>query len=277
MPAVRADETRAIEVGSRTLHLAPTRDGGFCFGFLGRFGTCALDRKRPIGVAFIASDPVELGGHVLAEPGAKLELTRADGSRQQIEVTWVSEPIDAGLFYTEVAREPRILALELRSAAGTVLGRHTRFEPLYDRRENPSEIDATGIPQGAVAEEKRRLLESGDAALWVAPQRGGGSCWWFTFRARTYGSNCPPPEFEARHRPLPIEAGINIERIYNGRVGPGVATVELRFDDGSVETVRSREGFVLYEFGTHRHPVVAIARDEFGAELGRHRYRPPRG
>lgn len=64
-----------------------------------------------------------------------------------------------------------------------------------------------------------------------------------------------------------------------GRVSARVASLELRYRDGDVTTVRPVEGYVLAAVPARHardgHRVTTIVgRDEHGKEVGRQRFRP---
>ena len=59
-----------------------------------------------------------------------------------------------------------------------------------------------------------------------------------------------------------------------GRVTPAVATVELRYEDGSSERIRPVDGFVLAEVRPAHYPrghrlALVVASDQDGQELQR--------
>ena len=115
--ATRTVVARDLPTGDSTsLWVAPTATGGFCWqlGFVtdagaprGSSGGCN-DRQQvvsatltipgPVRAETIARSTVAISGAVVGNEVDRLELRFADGDRVAIPLTWVSTPIDAGLF-----------------------------------------------------------------------------------------------------------------------------------------------------------------------------------
>ena len=135
-PRAVAGETR--EIGqftfagrSHTLWIAPAKDGGFCFEWIGGWGGCDTERSSdlvwngdlvlPEGVpqpsttgrtvAQIAAEAAKLhrqavprwiSGFVSSPRVHDVKITFTDGSTIQPSITWVSTPINAGFFAYEI-------------------------------------------------------------------------------------------------------------------------------------------------------------------------------
>jgi hypothetical protein len=108
---LRSNARKLMLAGNDFVWLVPTRNGNFCEGFSFGFGGCrgrvapawmnASERRAfQIGDTVIGrnSDAVAIGGDLLAPPGSSLTLVFGNGKRQQIPVTYVSAPINAGFY-----------------------------------------------------------------------------------------------------------------------------------------------------------------------------------
>lgn len=135
-------EARAIHVfelpsGARSLSVAPTKNGSFCWAISEFSNGCqaispaertgnSVETNGLIGLTFseipvesTRQDPVLIGGNVSASASAELELRFEDGGSRSVPFVWVSEPIGAGFFLYELPQEQwtpgkRPVALELR-------------------------------------------------------------------------------------------------------------------------------------------------------------------
>jgi hypothetical protein len=122
----------------------------------------------------------------------------------------------------------------------------------------------------------------GSVYLWVAPTRGGGFCYLIDVEANTLPDGSPNGRGGCSPRPLPSDepfvtgpaqgGGVTRRgflRLLDGRVGPTVASVEVRFADGDSKELRPVDGFYLRELRAGEEPAMVIARDRDGRELGR--------
>lgn len=107
---VISDETRGVRLsaGGRqyTMWVAPTEAGGFCRLLEGGGGGCDRNRELPLSVGLgkaSPSAPLLLGGSVLRDNVASIEIRYEDGGADGIPITWVSKPIDAAFFATEIS------------------------------------------------------------------------------------------------------------------------------------------------------------------------------
>lgn len=142
-PGAVAAETRRIgdfDFGGRThtLWVAPTQAGGFCFEWIGGWGGCTSASPDPLswsGDLIVPSDvpladipagasPSEitaigaarhhlavatwLSGYITAGTTTSVRIRFSDGSTVSPEVTWVSQPIDAGFFAYDVPPNLRL-------------------------------------------------------------------------------------------------------------------------------------------------------------------------
>lgn len=138
----------------------------------------------------------------------------------------------------------------------------------------------------AIASKARGVLaiqtSVGPVYLWVAPTRGGGFCHLIDIEASTRpdgspggGGGCSPlaPPTDEPFVSGPAQGETLTPRgrlrLLEGRVGPKVASVEVRFVTGDTATLRPVDGFFLRELTGDEDPVAVIARDENGTELAR--------
>jgi hypothetical protein len=127
---LRAVMTRELYNGPYTLWVAPTKDGNFCvhFGRAGRdggSGGCIDRRIVPIYPNFAQANsgkPILAFGSVTAEGATHVELELDNGKSVEAELVWVSEPIDAGFYATDV-REGKPTAVVARDGDGNEVAR----------------------------------------------------------------------------------------------------------------------------------------------------------
>lgn len=281
----------------RTLWVAPTRKGGFCAEWTGLFSGCVANPGRLVarparpgdlnaallGVTWWPDEHgvlQQLGGHLHARATERLTVEFADGESAQIDVVWVSPPIDAGFYVYEVPQEHRrighqVTAIVATDAEGDVLARQvfelTPPEEIMRRHRLP-DGQLADLPAKAIVERARRIIDfkaqnGGRVTLWVVPARDGGRCY-----VHNRFGGCTGHELD-----VPMAAGVlgGPTVLFSGPVRDDVALVELRYEDGAVERLRPVEGFVLHEIDPrhyergHRLELV-IARDARGRALHRH-------
>jgi len=264
--SVRMDGTTHV------LWVAPTKQGGFCELWTHSVGGCRADRHDDfathIGVSMIGGQTQSglraLVGSFFQSAGERLEVTYADGSAFDIPFVWVTAPIDAGFYFYRVPHDaPRPTAVVLYDDDGTVVTR----EPLPDVLEDAARSRQVqrrirgyaplSVPAAAEWDERRQLFDvhAADGAhlgLWVAPARGGGECFW-----TNQAAGCPPTGFDRSTMPplaLGLQAGGKHMALCCG-VGPGVARVEARFEDGDRAELRPKEQYLLWAIPPRHYPV----------------------
>lgn len=137
---------RIPDYGTERLWVAPTRNGGLC---VGTPDGCDRYRRRPFFTTLVATPPTDRNGHIFflgdtLVHGARIVIRFEDGSSDRIPFTWVSRPIDAGLFVYDLPRAhwkkgKRPVALTVEDARGKQLARSTKA-PGYLR-----ELQASGF------------------------------------------------------------------------------------------------------------------------------------
>lgn len=261
----------------RALYVAPRKDGGFCWSWPELLTSCA-GRDNALGFSRLYSysggrEQGIVGGHVLPAATESLEIRYEDGEREPIPFIWVSPPIDAGFFIFELQpahlesghRPQELLALD---RDGDELARR-KF--LYS--DPRLETGRDGLPLNADRSRQRTLFDFRDHrgkrwTLAVAPAAGDRLCW-------TYGGggDCLSPKFPATIERMGVQGGAAVNVCC--AVAEGVATVELRYEDGTVERLRPVEGFLLHvippQHYARGHRLEAIVwRDAEGREVARH-------
>ncbi len=148
-PQVQAARARAVATFSigghpRTLWVAPTTAGGYCYVFEKSFGGCrqsrgarAIGAKGQFGVTWLGGSPrrgvsasiaTRVGGDITAPAAARITARYADGTSADVPFVWVSAPIAAGFFSYDIpaghwSKPRRLLSLTLYAADGRKLGR----------------------------------------------------------------------------------------------------------------------------------------------------------
>jgi len=280
----------------RTLWVAPTKKGGYCFVWTDFLAGCAADPEAIAGGSRHPDDvspallgltwqpdergvPQLAGGHLHARARDTDQLTVefADGTSATVPFVWVSAPIDAGFYIYAVPGEHRrvdhqVTAIVARDRDGHVLARQmfelTRPEDVLHAVRLPDGQMAE-VPPNAVVERARKVIDFGSqnggrVTLWLIPRQDGRYCY-----AYNRGGGCPPRALDVTMA-AGLQGGPSV--LFSGQVRPQVAAVELRYEDGKVERLKPIEGFVLYEIPSTHYPrgsrlEVAVAIDENGRVL----------
>jgi hypothetical protein len=202
-------------------------------------------------VTGLASDEVE-----------SMELYLRDGER-------VAVPLADNAYLVEVARTRFPIRLVAYDDAGRIIGIETYgTDPLADPGPRPIE--------GKQRVVKRVVgLNGTKGVLRVGPSTSGTGCTRVSFEGGAGGGGCLPNGYKTRGISLGLsDAGHDV--FLTGEVSPRIATIELRFDDGTRHTVRPAEGAVLDPLPNPRDLpaglVLAIGYDESGAEVDRQRF-----
>lgn len=133
-------------------------------------------------------------------------------------------------------------------------------------------------PGGAALRHKHRLLLQGTAvgpaAIWVAPDWAvRGNCAWLTIRRAVYGGECrraePPRHGLSEVVPLRLQISGHSLPLLWGHVGSDVASVHVRFQDGTTTRLPVSDGVFFHVFPGRRwlaghRPSLLVARDSDG-------------
>jgi hypothetical protein len=236
-----------IDGEQKPLFVVPTEDGGFCWR-LHFVGSCG--RTGRTGPAFGAGwldtengGPQWVNGDFLDPDIRRIEIEYEDDTVAPVPFVWVTEPIDAGFFSFDVPPEHlavgrRVTLIRAFDADGREVARQTF--PFSDPR---WESAPDGLPRVADRTQKRTLFELEDHkgnpwTLVVAPAPEEKLCWAYNF-----GSGCFSPKFPRTNDQLHLDGG-GVVRVCCA-VGDGVATVELRYQDGTQTELKPVDGFLL--------------------------------
>ena len=284
-PHVRAGKARAIPLpDGGTVYASPAANHGFCFT-IGGAGGC-VQTRFPIGLSvgwagrFPCGEipPMTLSGYVHAQPGSTLQLEFKDGSVTSLPPpVWVGPPVNAGFVEKTVAAGKRTKALLLRNPSGAIIAKETDLSQKPQRGiipTNPCPVtlpDGTkaSLPPGAEAAKARKIInfratDGSHVYLWVMPLAGGGDC--FTSSA---DDGCRTAQIEKQWPPFYGHLQGALQRVLlSGFAKPEVATVVLRYQNGTSERLTPIDGFILHEItpahyrrGTRLVAYVALNRN----------------
>jgi len=277
-PRAVAGEARELTLVSasgeeQTLWLAPTKAGGFCFLWAGvagpggcdRLGTVPLDvmwwSRAGTGSDGAGGSRIEgIAVHASARYVSTVELRFADGTVMRPSLTWVSEPISHGFFFYSF---PSTGQAGRRTDLSSVVA-------LDDEGKVVSEVPpccaaADEAPQADAHVSARRVAAStstaaGEATIWEAPTRYGGTCAWLELggRALSLGA-CFAAGYGADHgialRPYPTAETV----LVFGRAAAKFRAFDARYADGTTQRVPVHDGYLLFEIPSgHRQPASRL-------------------
>jgi hypothetical protein len=111
---------------TRTLWVAPAKNGGFCSLWLPEGGGGCSTSGQPLSTGALLSGgiPVWINGDVAA-PVVTVLIRFRDGSSVRPRIVWVSAPIDAGFFAYDVPAGKQVTAVEAYDRQGALVRRQT--------------------------------------------------------------------------------------------------------------------------------------------------------
>jgi hypothetical protein len=241
----------------RPLFVVPTEDGGFC-SRLHFIGTCTRTgpREPTLGAGGLQSKHGGLdwiSGRFLDERIRRLELRYLDGTAVPIPFVWVTEPIDAGFYAHDVPdehehpdRRPAVIVAFDEDGAELARSELPFDDPRWQTLPD-------GLPKVADRTQKRTLFDLRDHkgnpwTLVVAPAPEGKLCYAYNF-----GSGCFSPRFPRSNDQLTLKGGGVVSVCC--AVGDDVATVELRYQDGTRTEHKPVEGFLLDVVPPEQYPL----------------------
>jgi len=272
-----------------TLYVAPRTDGGFCYLWTEDGGSCAAAEGATtatttgpdvphgpgplsFGVTSLEGDfTTEVDGFVRGD-AQTVEARFADGSSVSVPVTWVSAPIDAGFYVYVVPPEhlntddPLVSVVALDANGDVFDIQNVSVTKPLDEDVPQTLLDGTKVSLPRVAQVSHarepfsfRTASGGHAYLWVMPRTGGGTCFVYGTGAGG-GEGCASPRQLSQ---LPtVNGGGALGGVFFAQVNSSVASVELRYANGTGERIAPVDGFVLHELtpGTRLAKAVALSR-----------------
>lgn len=263
----QARQITTVQTNGReyVLLIAPTKDGGFCWVWPGANNGCRLPGQLGV-VAQVSGTMVQRSGRQLLTIVAgsfpesrtdRVVLRYADGQTAAIPFVWVTQPISSGFFLYGVPREhqrPNREAAEilLLDAAGKlidsqpVLGSTPIVRQVTYRlvRHQLSGYAPMLVPKPAQWAKRTQLFEwraetGAHLGLWVAPARGGGTCYWSNIQTGCMsGASYLPfwPKILRGKRYASLCCTID----------PDAARVEVSFQDGNHTILVPKEGYLFW-------------------------------
>ena len=272
-PGVLPHEARRITAvpidgKEHVLWVAPTKQGGFCDSWSQFMGGCRADRHDAFAKHIdVGGNQDVFAGSFFQASGSKLELEYADGATDEIPFVWVTAPIEAGFYLFRVPDAHRVdghrpTSIRLLDDDGKVVAE----DPLPFTQAAPPALvthDLPGyprlsVPAEALWDQREQLfdLRADDKAhlgLWVAPERGGGTCFW-----SNQAMGCTHGNPRAIPRPHALDLGFSGGGTHVALccdVGRDVARVEVRFEDGDRAELTPRRGYLLWPIPSRHYPV----------------------
>ena len=231
-------------------------------------GGCRADRDDAFAKHIdVGGTQDVIAGSFFQDSGSKLELEYADGATDEIPFVWVTAPIDAGFYLFRVPDAHRVdghrpTSIRLLNDDGKVLAEETvPFEqaapPALVTHDLPG-YPGLSVPAEALWDNREQLFDlSADdgthLGLWVAPERGGGTCFWFN-----QGMGCTHDNPRANPRPQALDLGFSGAPTHVTiccDVGRDVAKVEVRFEDGDRAELTPQRGYLLWPIPARHYPV----------------------
>ena len=230
-------------------------------------------------------------GWVSARRAVNVRLRYEDGTSARLDYFRVTKPIDTAFFLFDVPEGnesyPR-RAAELRALDdnGKVIARVSVLPTDPDEwtfpRYGGGGDKHHGFPPAADASRQQRLVFPGsDVRVWVAPARGGVTCFIVHTRQGSGSDFCPRDVASREMFALdadqiqPWESETHLW----GLTEPDVRRVDLRFQDGKRDTTVPQAGLVLYaiperQYEIGKRLVAATLRDANGRVVRRIAFDP---
>lgn len=271
--------TLQLSTGPVTLVVAQSRSGGVCSMWLGYSGgPGCFTRRLPVRVgldegAFALGGgfshsgldwiPSVVQGHIREDDVERLVLEYKDGGSAEIPFVWVSSPIDAGFYIYEV---PELNRVNARRATGLVgydgEGKVVARQQLY-RPASEDMLRHARLPDGEVILVPKNVRVDNAQMIIDVPTADGKTRMkaWLVHRtdgARCYviyggGAGCPPDPGQPPLNRLPgISSGNRV--VLTGHLRDDVASVRLRYEDGTVELAELVQHVLIHEIPPSQYP-----------------------
>lgn len=303
-PGVLPHEARritSVTIGGKrhVLWVAPTEKGGFCEQWSGLTGGCRADPHdrfaTHIEVSGLykrersGSSIVVFGGSFFQKDAERLEVLYLDGTTDEIPFVWVTAPINAGFYlfrvpdaHRDAGHRPK--TIRLLDGAGKLLASEPASDAGVDVPERLRLLRLPGypsmsVPWLAIWDKRQQLFDvraddGTHMGLWVAPSRGGGTCYW-----SNQTSYCSRPGVKAPPSPA-LDLGFAGGATHVSlccTVREDIARVEARFEDGDRIELAPKEGYLVWPIPARHYPrghrlEQLVAYDASGREIASHAY-----
>ncbi len=245
-----------------TLYVAPSKKGGFCYEWSSFVGGCRADRHDKFARRFDVGGlggphgMTVLNGSFFQAAGDRVEVEYADGQKSDIPFVWVTAPIDAGFYLYRVPDAHRSaghqpIKVTLFDSADHVIDREqvpgaeppegvTHRLPGYPRLMVPVKADWAKRTQLFAW----RADDGARIGLWIAPERGGGTCYW-----TNQGSGCSNAGHPVHGTIPPLALGFQGGGGHVNlccTVSKKIAWVEARFADGDRIELTPKAGYLVW-------------------------------
>jgi hypothetical protein len=272
-PGVLPEEARritAVRIDGKehVLWVAPTKQGGFCEAWSQFIGGCRANRHDPFAKRIeVSGNQNVVAGSFFQESGSRLELEYADGATDEVPFVWVTAPIEAGFYLFRVPDPHRVdghrpKSIQLLDDGGKLIAAEPipfaqAAPPGFVTRRLPGYAPMP-VPTEALWNQREQLfdLRADDKAhlgLWVAPERGGGTCSWSN---QTMGCTHGIPRAVLPAHALGLSfSGAATHVTLCCTVGRDVAKVEARFADGDRAELTPTRGYLLWPIPARHYPV----------------------
>jgi hypothetical protein len=276
-PGVLPHEARAItsvriDGKVHTLYVAPTKKGGFCYQWSHLTGGCRANRHdklaRHIDVGGMGGPHgmTVLNGSFFQAAGERLQVEYADGQENEIPFVWVTAPIDAGFYLYRVPDAHRLaghqpVGVTLYDAANHVIDREQVLdgEPPDFVSHRLDGYPPLMVPTKAEWAKRTQLfaVRADDGArigLWIAPERGGGTCMWTNQASSCTNVGHPVHGSIPPLATLGFQGGGKHVNLCCG-VSKTIARVEARFADGDRIELTPKEGYLVWPIPARHYPL----------------------
>jgi hypothetical protein len=292
-PGVLPHQTRLItsiriDGKVRTLFVAPTKQGGFCFLWYAG-GGCRANRhdryatRLDAGGMYGAHGLEVLQGSFFQSSGDRLTVTFKNGATADVPFTWVTAPISAGFYLYRIpdahrSDTTRAVSLALYDKGGKLIDREPIIggTPLTEAVAHVKGFSTLMLPRDGVWSKATQLFDlrgsnGARVGLWSMPKRGGGTCY-----VTNSGEGCRPASLPKRFQ---IEVGFNGD-VLCCLVANRIVRVEARFQDGTRISLYPKHGFLVWPIPEAHWPlghriVALVGYDASGRAIARGKLAKP--
>jgi hypothetical protein len=276
-PGVLPDQARVITTvridgKPHTLYVAPTKKGGFCYQWSHLMGGCRADRHDrsashlDVGGMGGPHGMTVLNGSFFQASGERLVATFADGQTDEIAFVWVTAPIDAGFYLYRVPDAHRRaghqpVSVTLYDTANHVIDRERVLggEPPDFVSHRLAGYPPLMVPVKAEWAKRKQLFawradDGAHLGLWIAPERGGGTCMW-----SNNANGCTNVGHPVRNNAPPL-GGLGLSggshvTLCCWLYSKTIDRVEARFADGDRIELAPKDGYLIWPIPARHYPL----------------------